>query len=257
MNGEKVKEFLKKYGIFIAIGLVAVFFLLRKSKGAASAQSPLRTSAGAGRPTGSIPGPQTGIATRPATAVQPPVNRGGTGGGSEVAQYANIIFGSVNQFLNILDRINRQSGRARTPTTFPSGGRAGGSDRLIRIIDASGVETVIAPGGYDISPDFGIPGLMGNSSGSIVAPGDYDISPDFGVPADYWGTSDNGGTFLGDIYSGMPDISFEESGISFGEPTYPGDDIYSNEPNVSFDPADEYGSFDYLGFNPPGFPLGF
>jgi hypothetical protein len=222
------KEFLKKYGIYIAIGLVGLYFLLRRPS---SPRQPA-IQAGSGRiGSGGAGGVSTtsGVVRQPATATQPVTNPprrpGGTApssGAATASAYAGLIFSGINQFMNLLDRISGISTRrSRTPPTFPGGQRGSSTSRdgLIRIIDANGVETVIASGYYDIPPDFG-------------------------VPSDYWATSDSGSTFYNDAFSDSSDpYSGLGSGGSIGDTGYyNGADAFANFGrtivDTSFDPGE-------------------
>jgi hypothetical protein len=217
------KEFLKKYGIYIAIGLIGLYFLLRRSS-SKSASTPV----GAGRLGSGLAGgasTTSGVVRQPPTATQPVTNplrrTGGTSSGPATASaYAGLIFSGIDQFMKLLERISGITSRqARTPPTFPGKPRntATSKDGLIRIFDASGVETVIASGYYDIPPDFGVPG-------------------------DYWGTSDSGSTFYGD---------------AFGDSSNPYNPFTGGGGNVSsggfFDSGlgDLMGVISNRGFNPP------
>lgn len=229
------KEFLKKYGLYIALGLIAVYLLLRNRGGATNKQQV------AGRPaaTGSTASPRSipgTIQARPAQApmqgAQPQLRRGGTTTSQgAVLPYLSLIIGVLREFGNLLDRMTKiSSTQSRTPKTFPGSPRVPTGRRdtsLIRIIDASGVETVIASGYYDVAPDFG----------------SEPPAPDSG--AGYWGNNDSGQTFGslmggsggGGFVSGIPDLLGTIGNL--GAFDWVGTNTESELPEISFP---EYGA---------------
>lgn len=192
------KEFLKKYGIFIVLGLVVVYFIFRKSGTPGVAPRPAASppTASVSRPFSPTPAPRTAAATA-APVVRRPATGGGAGGAT---QFLGLLIGAFRSFTDLVGKL--QTGPFSTPPTFPKGGRvpprggATSSDGLIRTIDVSGVETVIAPGGYDIPPDFGqpqstfFPDVQGDATPGISRGGGSG-SPDTGNISDLFGASGN------------------------------------------------------------------